>query len=128
MFGRKDQDSAWRSRFPDMTTCVRCLQEKDLEVLDRLLWCDECMAATRKRAGRWGWGVGALFAVALAAWIWLYIQPSDLVFGGWVATVVAALWFGSRVAREIAFGVMRYQNHKATDAVPPIAVPSSEDG
>ena len=119
MFGRKDTDSAWRSRFPDQATCVRCLQEKDLEGMDRLLWCAECRASARRRAGVWGWGFGALLAVALALWIWLYIQPSDLVIGGWVATVVAALWVGARVAREIAYGVMRFSNRKAVDAVPP---------
>ena len=123
MFGRKDQDSTWRSRFPDTATCVRCLQEKDLDVMDRLLWCDECREAARRRAGLWGWGVGVVFAALLALWIWLYIKPSDLVLGGWIGTVVAGLWIGGRVAREIAYGVMRYQNHKATDAVPPVALP-----
>ena len=34
MFGRKSTDSAWRSRVPDRATCVRCLQEKDLEEKD----------------------------------------------------------------------------------------------
>jgi hypothetical protein len=126
MFNRKDQDSAWRSRFPDTATCVRCLQEKDLDVMDRLLWCEECKEAARRRAGVWGWGGGAVFAAALAVWIWTVIQPSDLVVGGWIATVVAALWIGGRVVREIAFGVMRYQNHKATDAVPPTDWPEAK--
>ena len=58
-------------------------------------------------------------AVGLALWIWLYIQPSDLVIGGWIATVVAALWIGSKVGREIAYGVIRFANHKAAEAVPP---------
>jgi len=58
-------------------------------------------------------------AVVLALWIWLYIQPSDLVIGGWIATVVAALWVGARVGREIAYGVMRFNNYKAVEAVPP---------
>lgn len=119
MFGSKNKDSAWRSRFPDTATCVRCLQEKDLEGMDRLLWCEACRTSARRRAGVWGWGFGALFAAALAVWIWLYIQPSDLVISGWIATVVVAFWIGGRIAREIAYGVMRYQNHKAAEAVPP---------
>ena len=119
MFGRKPNDSAWRSRFPEKTTCVRCLQEKDLDGMDRLLWCESCRMAARQRATVWGWGVGAAAALILALWIWLYIQPSDLVIGGWIATVVAALWVGSRVAREIAYGVMRFNNRKAAEAVPP---------
>ena len=119
MFGRKDTDSAWRSRFPDQTTCVRCLQKKDLEGIDRLLWCEDCRESARRRSAAWGWGAGAVLAAVLALWIWLHIQPSDLVIGGWIATVVAALWVGARVGREIAYGVMRFNNHKAAEAVPP---------
>jgi len=87
--------------------------------MDRLLWCEECRGVARKRSGMWGWGVGAVLAVSLALWIWLYIQPSDLVIGGWIATVVAALWIGARVGREIAYGVIRFNNQKAAEAVPP---------
>jgi hypothetical protein len=119
LFGRKDVDSAWRSRFPDRATCVRCLEEKDLDGMDRMLWCEECRAAARARAGLWGWCVGVVASVSLALWIWLYIEPSDLVIGGWIATVVAALWVGARVGREIAYGVMRFTNRKAAEAVPP---------
>ena len=119
MFRRKDTDSAWRSRFPDRATCVRCLQEKDLDGMDRLIWCQECRESARGRSGVWGWGIGFFLAVCLALWIWLYIQPSDLVIGGWVATVVWALWVGARVAREVAYGVMRFTNRKAAEAVPP---------
>jgi len=71
--------------------------------MDRLLWCEECRGVARKRSGMWGW----------------YIQPSDLVIGGWIATVVAALWIGARVGREIAYGVIRFNNQKAAEAVPP---------
>ena len=119
VFGKKDSDSAWRSRFPDQTTCIRCLQEKDLETMDRLLWCEECRDAARRRAGFWGWAIGAVFAAILALWIYFYIQPSDVIIGGWIATVVAGLWFGSRVAREIAYGAIRFSNRKAAEAVPP---------
>jgi hypothetical protein len=121
VFGRKDKDSAWRSRFPDTATCVRCLQEKDLEEMDRLLWCEECRDSARRRASLWGWGLGGFFAAVLALWIKVYIQPSDIVIGGWIATVVVALWIGGRIAREIAYGIMRYQNRKAAEAVPPKA-------
>ena len=119
MFGRKDNDSAWRSRFPELTTCVRCLEEKDVETMDRLLWCEECQDAARLRAGVWGWGFGVLLAVLLAVWIWMVIQPSDLIIGGWIGTVAAALWIGSRVAREVVFGVIRFKNQKAVEAMPP---------
>lgn len=119
MFRRKQTESAWKSRFPDLTTCVRCLEEKDLDEMDRLLWCAECREAARRHAGLWGWGFGTLLAVGLALWIWLVVQPSNIIIGGWVATVVAALWIGSRVGREVAYGVIRFQNRKAVEAVPP---------
>ncbi len=119
MFGRKENREAWRSRYPEMATCVRCLQEKDLDEMDRLLWCEDCRLAARARAGVWGWILGTLLAVVLALWIWLFIKPSSLIVGGWIATVVAALWIGSRVAREVAYGIYRFNNRKATDAVPP---------
>ncbi len=93
--------------------------------MDRLLWCASCREAARRRAGLWGWGFGVVFAVALALWIWLYIQPSDVIIGGWIATVVAGLWIGGRVAREIAYGVMRYNNRKAAEATPP-TIPRGE--
>lgn len=87
--------------------------------MDRLLWCEECREAARLRSGIWGWSSGVVLAALLAAWIWLVIKPSDLVIGGWIATVVAALWVGARVGREVAYGVMRFNNRKAAEAVPP---------
>lgn len=119
MFGRKQNDSAWRSRFPELTTCVRCLEQKDLEEMDRLLWCEDCRVAARTRAGLWGWGFGVVLAVVLAAWIWFVVQPTDVIIGGWIGTVVAALWIGARVGREVAFGVIRFKNRKAVEAFPP---------
>ncbi len=127
MLGRKDQNSAWRSRFPEKVTCVRCLQEKDTLEMDRLLWCEGCREGARRRAGRQGWLAGAVVAALLALWIWLVIQPSRLVVGGWIATVVAAFWVGGRIGREVAYGVMRYRNTKAADAVPP-SPPAAPNG
>ena len=119
MFGRKENDSAWRSRFPELTTCVRCLEEKDVEEMDRLLWCEACQNAARQRAAVWGWGFGILLGTLLALWIWIVTKPSDLIIGGWIATVVAALFIGSRIGKEVAYGVIRFNNQKAAEAVPP---------
>ena len=119
MFGRKENDSAWKSRFPDLATCIRCLEEKDVEEMDRLLWCESCQEAARQRATLWGWGFGGLLAALLGLWIWLVMQPTQLIIGGWIATVAAALWIGSRVGREVAYGVLRLSNRKAAEAVPP---------
>lgn len=98
---------------------MRCLEVRDQAYLDRLLWCDACRRRARERAAWYGWAGGLAIGALVAAYVWLVIRPSDLIVGAWVATVVAAVWIGSKVSREIAYGVMRYRNARATDAVPP---------
>ena len=115
---RRDRPT-WRDRYPDEVTCVRCLEVHDQMFLDRLLWCDACRENARNRAGWWGWFGGILFGVGVALYVWVTIRPSDLVIGGWAGTIVAAIWIGSRVARELVYGMMRFLNTSAVDAVPP---------
>jgi hypothetical protein len=114
-----DRRVSWRDRYGEEVTCVRCLEVRDTTAVDRLLWCEACRARARARAARLGWLAGLAGAALLAAWIWLVIEPTDLVLGGWIATVVAAAWIGSKVARELAYGAMRFRNRRAVDAVPP---------
>ena len=90
--------------------CARCEETRSAPELDRNLWCEFCVSEARRLASRTGYVAGGVMAAALAAWIWLVQQPSDLVIGGWIATVVAAFWFGSRVSREISFGVQRFKH------------------
>jgi hypothetical protein len=45
--------------------------------------------------------IGLATAVILTLWIWLFVQPSNLVIGGWVGTVLAAFYVTARVAREV---------------------------
>jgi hypothetical protein len=113
----------WRDRYPEEVACIQCLEVRDVMELDRLLWCDRCRLMTRHRAGWLGWLIGLGFGAAVAAYVWLVIRPSDLVIGGWIATVVAAVWIGSKVGREIAYGTMRYRNRGAVDASPPVEPP-----
>jgi len=108
----------WRDRYPDQVTCVRCLELQDQIELDRLLWCEACRAKARRRASRWGGGIGVVLAGALAFWIFVVVNPTRMI-GGWVATVVAALWIGSRIGGEVAYGVERYRNRRAVEAEPP---------
>ena len=119
---------SWRDRFPDRATCVRCLETRDITDLDRLFWCHRCREKARERAKRKGWIWGGAAAAFLAVYIWLVIEPSSLILGGWIATVVAALWLVSRIAREILFGIMRYRNRRAGEATPPTGPPESESG
>ena len=100
-------------------TCQRCLQTKPQQELDRLLWCEACVAKNQARAVSQSWYVGLVVAVALALWIWLYVQPSNLLIGGWIGTVVGALYVSSRVAREVIYGVARIRRGAAVGAVPP---------
>lgn len=114
-----DERPTWRDRYPDEVTCVRCLDVRDQMYLDRLLWCDRCKARARNRAGWWGWAGGFAFGAIVALYVWIVIQPTDLVVGGWAGTLVAAIWIGSKVSREIVYGGMRLRNTRAVEARPP---------
>ena len=115
-----DQSIDWRDRFPEEVTCVRCLEVRPIEDLDRLLWCEECIRSARRRAARRGWMAGAGLAGFLALYIWLVIQPDlSLIPSAWIATLVVAFYLGGRVARELLFGVDRVMNRRAVEAEPP---------
>ena len=100
-------------------TCQHCLQTKPRQDLDRILWCDACVAKAQARAVSQSWYVGLAVAVALALWIWLYIQPSNLVIGGWIGTVVGAFYVSARVVREILYAGARIRSGPDAGAVPP---------
>ena len=84
-----------------------------------MLWCDACAEAVSKRATSRGWMIGLATAVILTLWIWLFVQPSNLVIGGWVGTVLAAFYVTARVAREVLLAAARIRNRPADGAVPP---------
>ncbi|MDZ7780827.1 MAG: hypothetical protein U5R14_12980 [Gemmatimonadota bacterium] len=114
----------WRDRYPEEVTCVRCLEVYDVMHLDRLLWCEECRRDARNRAGWWGWLGGVLFGAAIALYIWLGVGATRMLLGAWIGTVAAAIWLGQKVAREFAYGVMRFRNRRAVEAKPPDAPPT----
>ena len=64
-----------------------------------------------RRARIWHW---------VAIYVWIVIRPTDLVIGGWFGTIAAAIWIGSKVAREIVYGGMRFRNARAAEAAPPV--------
>ena len=101
-------------------TCVRCLRTRDNRELDRLLWCEDCVEAAKKRAGRRGWiAGGALFVLALL-WVVLWVQPDpDLIPTVWIALLAAVLYLSARLAREAFFGWERVTNRPAVEAIPP---------
>jgi hypothetical protein len=109
---RKDLDSL-------EATCLICLQTAPRQDLDRLLWCDACREAAQARAASRSWYVGLAVAVVLVLWIWFYVQPSNLVIGGWIGTVLGAFYVSARVTREVLYTVARMRSPPAVEAVPP---------
>ena len=104
----------------DGVTCIRCLQKRPNEELDRLLWCEECLALACRRATARGWIAGGGLAVVLALYIWLWIRPDfSLIPTAWIAIVVVAFYLGARVAKESLFGWERLRNRRAAEASPP---------
>ncbi len=98
-------------RLPDIAgdfSCGSCGRTCRSTELDRHLWCEECIAAARARAKRTGWVFGAGTAAALAAWIFLVVQPTILI-GGWVGVVLATFWLCSRIATESWYGHLRFR-------------------
>lgn len=111
---------SWRDRFPEDVTCVRCLEVKPVQELDRLLWCEECRVQARRRATIRGWIAGVALSLVLGIYIWFGIQPDlSLIPEFWIATLVVALYLGSRVARELFHGYDRFRNQRALEARPP---------
>lgn len=110
----------WRDRFPEDVTCVRCLEVKPVQELDRLLWCEDCRGVARRRAGVRGWIAGVVLAAFLALYIWFGIQPDlSLIPEVWIALLAASLYLGGRAARELFYGYDRIRNQRALEAKPP---------
>ena len=77
---------------------------------------DDCNTCSRRGFLK---SSAAALGAGVALYIWIVMRPTDLVIGGWVATVVAAVWIGKKIAREIVYGAMRSRNVPATEAIPP---------
>ncbi len=90
-------------------SCGRCGAEKRARDLDRHLWCEACVARAKGEASRFGWAAGVALAVAFAAWIRFVERPSTMLIGGWIGAVLATLWLGARVGRELSYGVLRFR-------------------
>ena len=63
---------------------------------------------------------GGLLVLFLMGYIGLVIRPDlTLIPEAWAATLAVAFYLGSRVARELFYGMERIRNRPATDASPP---------
>ena len=81
-----------------------------------MFWCGDCRRRARERAGWWGWVGGLGVGAVLALYIWLAIEPSAGFLGAWFGIVAMGVWLGSKVCREIAFGIIRYSTRPAGDS------------
>ncbi len=109
-----------RDRLPEDLTCVRCLEIKPTTELDRLLWCEGCLASARRRASAKGWIAGGALLGVLALYVFVWIQPDlSLIPTAWIMMLLVAFYLGSRVAREFAFAWDRMRNRRAVEAAPP---------
>jgi hypothetical protein len=113
--------------YEDVMRCHRCRQQRTTEELDRMIWCEECLRAERRRAAWWGRGMAFLAAVALSFWIAIDVQPSDQFLLLWALVVVVAFYLGSRLGTELVFGIVRVRNvpgaraGEASSSLPPEA-------
>jgi hypothetical protein len=94
----------------DALRCHRCRQARPTEELDRMIWCEECLRAERRRAAWWGRAMAFLAAVALSFWIAIHVQPSEQFLLLWALVVIVAFYLGSRLGTELVFGVVRVRN------------------
>jgi hypothetical protein len=97
-------------RDDDTLRCRRCSQVRTVDELDRVLWCDDCRLAERRRAGWWGRAAAFAAAVALSFWIAIAIQPSDQFLLLWALVVIVAFYLLSRLGQELVYGVFRVRN------------------
>ena len=97
----------FRDSITDEIHCSRCGELRDRSDVDRLLWCAGCRLRARLIATRKGRIAATVLAAVAAGYVWGVIRPSDVVIGGWIATVIAAYWIGGKLAREIFYGIER---------------------
>ena len=96
--------------------CHRCHREVGADDLDRILWCEECVDAERKRAGWWGRGIAAGAVLLLVGWILWAIQPGPDFRILWLLVLAVAYGLIARLGKELVFGVRRVRNRPGARA------------
>lgn len=104
----------------DTLRCQRCTREASTDELDRILWCEQCVQAERRRAAWWGRGIALLGAGLLALWIALSVRPGSEFRILWALVLVVAYGLFARLAHELVYGVIRVRNRPGAraDATP----------
>lgn len=100
----------------DTLRCRRCTRTRTPEELDGMLWCEDCIAAERRRAAWWGRGLALGAASLLAVWIALVIRPGADFRILWAVLLIFAWFLLTRLARELTYGVFRIRNRPGVRA------------
>lgn len=100
----------------DTLRCRRCRREVTADELDRILWCEACVAAERRRAAWWGRGLTVGAVGLLALWIALVIRPGQQFRILWALVLIVAYALGARLAHELVFGIARVRNRAGARA------------
>ena len=107
----------WTFGEVDEVACSRCGHITDRSDLDRLLWCKDCIDSVRNWAKGRSWMVGFCIGIILFAWIWIVVEPSRALMGGWAGTVLAAIYVSARVTREVLYGAIRMKTSPESQVV-----------
>lgn len=94
----------------DTLRCRRCGRVRTTDELDRMLWCDDCRIAERRRAAWLGRAGAFAAAIALSFWIAIEVQPSDRFLVLWALVVIVAFYLLSRLGQELGYGIARVRN------------------
>lgn len=110
--------------------CRRCRRPTPGDDLDRILWCEECVTAERKRAGRWGRGLAFAAATLLGVWIAAALRPADEFRYLYALVIVVAFVLGSRLGTELVYGIVRVRNRPGAreETYPPGPEDHDRDG
>lgn len=100
----------------DILRCRRCERQVTADELDRILWCEECVTAERRRAAWWGRGLAVGAVGLLALWIALVIRPGPEFRILWALVLIVAYALGARLAHELVFGIARVRNRAGARA------------
>jgi hypothetical protein len=110
----------------DTLRCRRCHRIRTADELDRMMWCEDCRLADRRR-GAW---VGRIIAfcagIALSFWIAIRVEPSRDFLVIWALVVIAVFYLLSRLGQELVYGVARVRNVPGARAGDPSEDPPGE--
>lgn len=99
----------------------------DADEVDRILWCEDCVAAERRRAAWWGRGIAFVAVALLALWIALGIRPGPDFRILWALVLIVAYVLGARLAHELVYGVIRVRNRPGARSADVPAPDEDED-